>query len=127
MKEQIDKKHNIITEVSSAEDKYPLKDSTRILVYRSIKELAMNTIKHAKANRLIVNLRADKGKLEIIIEDNGIGFEYDNEVTKFKRKGYGLFSVQERVSDMGGTMTIDSKLGEGTKIYISVPLKEKGK
>jgi PAS domain S-box-containing protein len=124
---EVDKKHDIVTKISSTEDKYPLKDSTRILVYRSIKELVMNTVKHAKANRLIVNLKADKGKLEIIIEDNGIGFEYNNEVTKFKRKGYGLFSVKERVSDMGGKMTIYTKPGEGTKIYISVPLKEKRK
>lgn len=125
LKEQVEKKHNIITQISSNEDKYPLEESTRILVYRSIKELAMNTVKHAKATMLKVDLKQNKEMLEVSIEDNGVGFDY--ELTKTNRKGYGLFSVQERVSDMGGAMTIDSKPGGGTKINIKVPLKGKEK
>ena len=126
IKEQIEKKHDIKTIILSSEDKYPLDEVTRILLFRSIKELSINTVKHAKAKHLIVDLKKKDEILEITIEDDGIGFEYNPDLTQFAGKGFGLFSVQERIKDMGGSMLIDTNPTGGTKILLKVPIKEKG-
>ena len=61
--------------------------------------------------------------MEIIVKDNGIGFDYKPDLLKLKGKSYGLFSVQERISDLGGLMTINSVIDKGTQVKLQIPLK----
>jgi len=101
----------------------PLNESDCILVYQSARELLFNVIKHASATKIRVFTKHNKNNIEVIIGDNGIGFDTDQtHLSKRINKGFGLFSIQERIHHCGGSFEIKSNLGKGTKAILSVPL-----
>jgi len=95
-----------------------LDENQRIYLYRSINELLVNIIKHAQASRILVSLLYQNDRLNILVEDDGVGINQDQ---KF---GFGLMSVQERVSCLNGLFTI-APLAKGTMASISLPLSSK--
>ncbi len=88
-----------------------------VQLFRIIQELLNNTIKHAQAENITIQLSEDNQHLNIIYEDDGIGF-VPNEVTY----GLGFSNVESRLQKINGSFTIDSSLGNGTKIIINVPI-----
>ncbi len=90
-----------------------------LVVYRIIQECINNVIKHAKANQLFINLSIEKNHLNIMIEDNGKGFEVNKILEK---DGIGIKNMQSRVAFLKGTMEIDSKLDKGTLFAFHIPL-----
>jgi len=94
-----------------------------LLLFRCVKELGNNVIKHSRAGELKVNFKSKDKVLEISVEDDGIGFEYTPEKHSSNRQSFGLFSIQERMSNMGGVMKIDSALNKGTVVKLTLPLK----
>lgn len=122
MKEQIETKYGINTHISSEKEKFNLEDTTRLLLFRSIRELLINVVKHARAKNLNVNILTQNGMMEIRIQDDGIGFDSKSDLTRLKSKGYGLFSIQERMEDLGGYMKIESNPGKGSEIKLVLPL-----
>lgn len=123
-KEQIEKKYQIKVNLTGNTDKYPLKESTRLLLFRSIRELLLNTAKHANANHLNITFKRKDKLMEITVQDDGMGFDENVMQSKVKSKAFGLFSINERMSDLGGSMELDSKIGIGTKIKLVLPLKK---
>ena len=98
-----------------------------IKIYNIIEELVNNIIKHSKAKNATINLiERDNNQLIIQIIDDGIGFD----VKKGRSKnGLGLSHIEARIKVMKGVFNINSKIGEGTSVFISVPIyndKEKG-
>ena len=122
MKEQVEQKYGISTRITGNRETIPIDENTRFLVFRSIRELIMNVVKHAKASHLNIIIERDSRQLEITVQDDGIGFHYDSDLNKLKSMTYGLFSIKERMSDMGGSITIESKKGFGTKIKLVIPM-----
>lgn len=96
-----------------------LDENTRIFLYQMIHELLVNVVKHAKASSVFVKIRWGKRKAQIVIEDNGVGFDKDK---KNKASGMGLFSIKERLYSFGGHMNIISEGGHGTTVSMVVPL-----
>jgi signal transduction histidine kinase len=91
--EQIEQKHKIITTIVGEDEDFDLEENTRFLLFRSIKELAINTIKHAGADRLNITFKIINKELEITVEDDGVGFNYNQDLLKLKSKSLGLFSI----------------------------------
>ena len=91
-----------------------------IKIYNIIEELINNIIKHSKAKHASINLIERNGnKLIIQIIDDGVGFD----VKKGRAKdGLGLSHIEARIKVMQGVFNINSKKGEGTSIFISVPI-----
>jgi signal transduction histidine kinase len=87
--------------------------------YRILQEATMNIQKHAEASFVFIkfSLNESAKEIELIIEDDGKGFN------KQKRPGIGLKNIKSRVNEINGEISIDSKLGNGTKISIFIPLK----
>jgi signal transduction histidine kinase len=125
MKEQIEQKHHIKTVISCDTEDFKLNENTAFLLFRSIKELIINAVKHGQARQLKVAIRKKDNFLEIAVEDDGVGFDYNVDLLRLKSDSYGLFSIQERTSDLGGSMVVDSVIDKGTKIKLTVPLNEK--
>ncbi len=123
MKEQIEIKYGIKTAISGKKEKYKLDENTRFLLFRSIRELIINVTKHARAAHLNIELNRKKDMLEIMVRDDGVGFDYNSKLFKLKSDSYGLFSIQERISDLGGSIKITSTPGSGTKIKLVIPLR----
>ena len=127
--EQIAKKHGLQTEfVDNISTKYrnALDDSVWALLFRNLRELLTNVVKHAQANKVWVHFEEETNGLKIIVEDDGVGFDLEA-IDKLaeKTRHYGLFSIRERMADLGGSLEIETSPGEGCRVALNVPL-EKG-
>ena len=91
-----------------------------INIYRIVQEIIHNTIKHAKASRLRINISVKDNKLVLQTEDNGTGFDYND--ADRTSTGFGLRNLVSRSEIMGGDLYIDSKKGKGTIYTIEIPV-----
>lgn len=88
-----------------------------ITAYRLVQEALSNAAKHSRADHLMLSVSRDDGAILIDIADDGVGFDQ-----ALPRGGFGLTGMRERVALVGGTLTIDSKPGDGTRIRARLPL-----
>jgi len=95
-----------------------LESSLELIIFRTVQELLSNVVKHAKATECIVNLTSYEDNLNIMVEDNGIGF---NATHLPENDGMGLHSIEKRIENLEGSFEIDSHLGRGTTINIDIP------
>lgn len=96
-----------------------LENSLEITVFRIIQELVTNIIKHSQATEASISINQYDDSLNIIVEDNGIGF---NARTIVKKDGMGLTSIEKRIEHIEGTLEVDTTPGKGTTILIDIPL-----
>jgi two-component system NarL family sensor kinase len=85
--------------------------------YRIVQELLQNALKHAHAQRILVQLNQEQDMLAITVEDNGCGFDQDN---PGQMKGMGLSNLADRVKVFNGTLSIQSS-AKGSAFYIEFP------
>lgn len=88
-------------------------------VFRVIQELLYNSVKHAQASEILIQVNKENNELVIQFEDDGIGFDMDN----LKHKGMGLENIKSRIDFLKGTIVFDSKEGEGLSVLIHVHYK----
>ena len=120
---EITAKHGIRTNVDDKGVPKTLDEDTKALLFRAVRELATNVVKHAQAHTIEVTLEIKANELYLEIEDDGKGFRCPAfEQEDFSQGGYGLFSIHERITYMGGSMTIDSQAHQGTRILLRLPL-----
>ncbi len=93
--------------------------NTEIILYRIICELIANTIKHASATKIDINLSHHKNELELIYTDNGIGF--DIEAIETSSPGMGLSNIRSRIKSLNGNIDIFSQPEEGFNLKIVIP------
>lgn len=98
-----------------------LKPELMINLYRMILEIIHNTIKHANATALFLNLAMDEKKIDLSSEDNGVGF--DLEKAKENSSGLGLKNLYSRAEVMQGELQIEAKPGKGVSIHLIAPIK----
>lgn len=96
-----------------------LEASLEIAIFRMIQELITNIIKHAGATEAHISITQHEDTLNIIVEDNGKGF---NPRKMKKAEGMGLHSIEKRVEHLEGSLEMDSTPGRGTNIIIDIPL-----
>lgn len=91
--------------------------SLEIALYRIVQELITNILKHAKAKEITIQLLQSKDNLNLIVEDDGIGFDPESSI----EQGMGLKNTASRVHHLNGELKIDSSPGTGTTISIDIP------
>jgi two-component system, NarL family, sensor kinase len=96
-----------------------LDSAMEISLYRIVQELMNNILKHAKATEITIQLNKVDDNLNIMIEDNGIGFDVE---AALKKDGMGLRNMQTRVKKLNGTISVDSYKGRGTTTIIDIPV-----
>ncbi|PID71056.1 MAG: hypothetical protein CR985_01685 [Flavobacteriales bacterium] len=89
----------------------------KVNLYRILQEALQNIIKYANTTEVVLNCLAEKNKLIISINDNGIGFG-----EKKRKKGIGIKNMKSRIQKLKGTFTITSKIGNGTTIHFTIPI-----
>ncbi len=97
-----------------------LGDQKTVMIYRIIQEVVNNALKHANATHLLIQLVGYEEGLNVLIEDNGRGFDVNSLISG---KGMGLRSIESRVKYLEGSMNIDSTPSQGTTINIDIPYK----
>ena len=101
----------------AAPDQLPaLPAAVEVAVFRTVTEAVTNIIRHANAQNCLITLSLDKN-LVLQIVDDGDGFS-----TAVASPGIGLNSMQERAAELGGTFEVESTVGKGTKIMVTIPM-----
>jgi two-component system sensor histidine kinase UhpB len=95
-----------------------------ITAYRVIQEALTNIVKHSNATSCRVYLQRLRQTVLITIEDDGIGFDAEAAQTGGSRIGLGLLGVRERVTRLRGTMRLESRVGQGTRLTLELPVPE---
>jgi len=94
-----------------------LEEIYSIASYRIVQELVNNAVKHAQLNWLKVHLTVTDQHMHITVEDNGVGFDPIQ-----KKLGFGLSGVDERARSLGGVVDINTAIGKGVRVCVSMPL-----
>ncbi len=118
------KDHALATEFEDDEKPKPLTLDVQVTLYRAVRELIINVVKHARADRIKVSVgREDRG-IRVEVADDGIGFDPSKVYAYGVRdKSFGLLSIRERIGLLGGSMEIDSQVGGGTRVLLRAPMK----
>jgi two-component system, NarL family, sensor kinase len=99
---------------------FSLTAEREVNLYRVIQEIMQNTIKHARATILNINVIKKDKSIFLQTKDNGIGFNYNEK--SLEAKGVGLLSLQSRAQLLGGQLVVHTQPGSGTTFEIEIPL-----
>jgi signal transduction histidine kinase len=119
MAEKISSADSLKIEVTDFGLNKRLENNIEITIFRIIQELTTNIIKHANAKNISINISLFDNVLNIIVEDDGIGFDYNS--VKLKG-GMGIHSIRTRVQHLKGTFNIDTTIGKGSSIIMDIPI-----
>ncbi len=114
--------YNLLVDVLDDGAPKPLDQERREVVYQAIRELLINITKHAGTERAKLTLARDGEQLIVVIADQGRGCRQSVKGGSSGGDGYGLHFIQRNMEHFGGTMTIVSEPGEGTRVTLHFPL-----
>jgi PAS domain S-box-containing protein len=122
--EQIEEQHAIHCEFEADSHAKPVSDEVRVFLFTAVRELLVNVAKHANARKVKVTVRKIEDNLSIHVADDGIGFNAAKmNFYLDENKGFGLFSIRERLHHLGGLAEVKSQRARGTRIVLTAPLK----
>ena len=123
LEHQIRNRHGLEYTYRQEELIVELNEIERSIIFRNFKELVTNIVKHAKASRIDVQLSCNDEQLVLSVADDGLGFNAELADNKSSANGgFGLFSIQERMADIGGTTRILSEPGRGCAVTLTLPV-----
>jgi PAS domain S-box-containing protein len=122
--EQVQQSHSGLEyELNLYPDAQQLPEKIRLALYRIYQELNNNVIRHSQATRIKIDFSLHDRVAELVVEDNGQGFDIPTRWVELARQGhFGLLGIQERVEAVGGKLHITSRPGQGTLARVSVPI-----
>lgn len=97
-------------------------DDVATCVYRIVQEALTNSIRYANAKHVDIHVSSGGGELQAIIADDGAGLRDGWD----RSRGLGLIGMEERASELGGTVHLDSSPRRGTSIRVRLPLPQEG-
>lgn len=105
---------------SNLKNKRVCNETYQLNIYRIIQEAVNNILKHANATEIRIGFYDAEDEIHIVIKDNGIGFDYSNEILFSSKptQGIGLKNIYNRVLSMNGKLQITSKKNQGTQIVV---------
>ena len=116
-----EKKQLSINYINNLTEPINLIETTKFTIYRAINELLNNILKHSGSLVAEIELSKINNNIQIRVEDKGTGFELNTHQKK-NYCGFGLYSLSERIKNMGGELIINSSSGKGTKVILIVPV-----
>jgi PAS domain S-box-containing protein len=123
--EQIQEKHGISVDFEDDFEPKPLGKQMHVLLFKAVSELLMNVIKHAQAHKVKVAIQREGSNIRITVEDDGVGFDILEANQLGGVKGFGLFSIRERLRHFGGSLQIQSGPRRGTLVTLLAPIEQK--
>ncbi len=116
------KEHGIRIDCSDDRRPKPLSEDMRVLLFQGVRELLVNAVKHAQPQRIIICCQREETGIRIMVKDDGIGFATAGKNLTGTYDGFGLFSLRERLTYLGGSIDITSSPGSGTQVVLTAPL-----
>ena len=125
--EQFQQKYGVAVKVDTRGTVSPLDDDIQVMLFKSVRELLMNTVKHSGTHEVSIRVRRSPTAISTEVSDNGQGFDVSAlEAASGETVGFGLFSIRERLTYVGGEFNITSSPGKGTQVTLVVPTRSKG-
>lgn len=127
--EQTQEQHGIKVTFSDDGQPKPVGDETRILLFRAIRELLTNIVRHARAENVSISIKKDGDYIRIDITDDGVGFDVSELYPRPGKAGagFGLLNICERLAHFGGHFDVKSAPGRGSRFTLIVPLRPEKK
>jgi len=120
--------HGIRVEVRKETADIPMSDELKVLLFRSVRELMINIVKHAQARHAQVTIARNGSEVRIMVGDDGVGMDADKLNPQSRGAGgFGLFSIRERLHYLGGWLEVESQPHQGTMVTLGVPLQKSRK
>ncbi|MBK7644423.1 MAG: PAS domain-containing protein [Planctomycetes bacterium] len=95
----------------------PLDGCMRTMLFRAVRELVLNSARHARPRTVGIRLDLQAGSMRVRVEDDGAGFD----AASVESADYGLFGIREQLQHVGGSIDIDSRSGAGTLVTLVAP------
>jgi two-component system, NarL family, sensor histidine kinase DegS len=96
-----------------------------VIIFRAIQELLNNTLQHANASRVQINIDVGDAVVSAVVEDDGSGFDVQRTLSQAgANKKIGISGIIERTELLGGDIQFDSVLGRGTRVSLRLPTSE---
>jgi signal transduction histidine kinase len=111
-------KDNLQVELNVTAKEAAIDIDLRVLVFKVIRELLRNVVKHSGVQAALVTVSSDDSELRVVVEDKGVGFEWQLSLFGPRAHGFGLWSVADRVRDAAGEMTVDTGPGRGCRVTV---------
>jgi signal transduction histidine kinase len=124
LQDEVEVKHGIATEFEDDMEAKPLDDDLRAVLFRSVRELLANVVRHAHATLVTVSITRAGNRIAVVVEDNGVGF--DPEEVMARSQGFGILSIRQALERLDGSLNIESRPRAGSRITLLGPLKIKG-
>lgn len=94
-----------------------------IACFRVVQEALTNVARHAVAHRVAVKLTVEAERIRVVVQDDGCGFDLEaNRALAYQGRSLGLIGMEERISLVGGTLTVESVVRQGTTVEFSMPV-----
>lgn len=123
---QIQQKHGIRLSFQDDKSEKRLHNDLKVLLYHAVRELLLNMVKHAGANKGSISTKREDASIVIIVEDDGVGFTPSAVSSDgAKKECFGLFNIRERLGHFCGRMEIDSEPGRGARFILTAPLERR--
>jgi two-component system CheB/CheR fusion protein len=121
---RMNEQHGLHTEIE-AEDMTELPDDLEVFLFQSVRELLFNVVKHSGGKHARVRLaRSDERLAQVVVEDDGQGFDPDALDASKMQESFGLFSIRERLEHLGGEMQLQATPGHGVRVRLTAPVSE---
>jgi len=118
---EVKDRHGIAYRLDAQEGFGGLPDDIKVMLFRNLRELLTNVVKHAQAKYVEVGLTAGRDCYMVTVRDDGVGFDPATVFAGHEREHYGLFSVKEQLGFFRGWLDIRSAPGEGTIMMMTLP------
>ncbi|MEX2573756.1 MAG: response regulator [Balneolaceae bacterium] len=121
------KKHGLTVSVQSNDEPKPIDEEAKIPLLQSVRELLMNVAQHSGVKKARVTTSCLENHMQVTVEDEGVGFDSEEEFIESDDGGFGLFNIQERMEMLGGRLELVSVPQQGTRATLFIPLKSEEK
>lgn len=122
---QMDEQFGLKVEFESSTKQELENPTLKIFVFRAVRELLFNIVKHADTNEARVALSGDKDRVTITVSDRGKGFDSTILDHAHDNAGFGLLTIKERAQYIGGNLTVESGRGRGSRFTLTIPVNAK--
>ena len=109
-----------------AGDDMDLPADVEIGLYRIVRGAFANIVQHADAHEVGVIISVSADHVTLVVTDDGVGFDVDALMAAPTAERFGILAMHERVEMLSGTVCVESALGEGTAVFVSVPVGSPG-
>ncbi len=121
--EHIQKQHGIRVEFFDDGQPKPMREEISVVLFKAVRELLLNVVKHSRATTAVVSIWREGERVRVQVQDTGVGFDVSGLAASPRgEKGFGLFSIQERLDFLGCNMKMESAAGIGTTSTLTAPL-----